>query len=202
MEKNVWIEIEFVSTFRLEGKDELVSELKENYNVQARDKWLPAACEDTEMFFRILLNSPLGEFFQQIVVPGLQWDLTKSAIALAFTALTKFVKRNKEVNIQKLDLAFDDIIIRVEDIRNEVTYGHLAQLFSELYKHVTYLRSQGLEGIVQIILPFEADTDENGNPFYISSTSEAPYTKQLWKVIYENGCMDCYYNPELQKIMD
>lgn len=197
---NVWIRIDVNSYSLLDGTDDFVNELKKDYPVQFRKIWYPAACEGTEIVIQFFTDSSLGSFLTNVVFAGIAYDITKSLFKKAWNALLKFMEHNDAIDIQPLDFVFNDITIRIDDVTRD-NYLNLALLFQQLRRHIIKLESNGIKNISLIRLPV---VGEESADFNVSEEvrSGQKYSDCIWYVEYDLGCNVCYYNSNMEEIMD
>lgn len=195
---NIWIRITFNSYNNLDDKDALISELRQVCPVQEGKRWYSHACTGLEFVVEFFINSPLSDFIKGIVLPGLAWDATKTALKKISSAFSTFLAKNEGFDLQHLQLTFDDVVIKVNGID---TYGFLLRLYQMLPHHLEVLSRIGITDVVKIELPFiEGDeTDKYGNKEYYYPPLDTPEDEYLWKITYLLGCESCYYKPSTEK---
>lgn len=199
-EPNIWISINVNSYSLLEGTDDFVSELKENYPVQFRKNWYPATCEGTEIIIQFFTDTALGSFLSNVVFAGIAYDITKSIFKKAWEALLKFIERNNAIDIQQLEFISDDITIRIDDVMND-NYLNLALLVQQLHEHLKNLDSKGIKKISLIRLPVVGEESADFNvPEEIQNGKK--FTDCIWCVEYDLGCNWCYYNSSTGELID
>jgi hypothetical protein len=199
MNNDIWIQITFNSKEHYKGKDKLIEELRQVCVVQERKLWYPAADSGSEFIVEILINSPLAQFIQNVVVAGLAWDALKFGCTKVWDAFSKFVKKNGYIDLQTLSLTFNDATIIVNGILGD-NYGFLVKLFKCLPKHWAKMQEIGLKDIIEIelpLLPCESSEKEN---YYIDYENQTP-ENCLWSIRYELGLEICHYNPKMMKIV-
>lgn len=194
---NIWVRINVNANSRLEGTDEFIKELKENYTVQYRREWYPSACEGTELILQFFIDTALGNFFSNVVVTGIAYDITKSLFKKAWEAILKFIERNSAIDIQPLEFVFNDVTICIEDVRKN-NYAYLALLFQQLHHHINIMELNGVKEISYIRLPVVGEEFANLNvPEEVKCGQK--FTDCIWYVKYDLGCSVCYYNSDTEK---
>lgn len=193
---NIWIKLTFNTYNLLQGKEELVEELRKECVVQEKQLWYPAACTGTEFLAEILINSPLSEFINDIVIPGIAWDLLKTSIKNIVKSFAAFIEKNREFDLQELKFTFNDIVLTINDVDSN-NYGNLLKLYKNLPAHLKTLNKLNIKDIIEIELPFveSKETDEFGNKEYYYPPLDTPETDFLWKITYNYGLDTCFYNP-------
>ena len=200
MENNVWIRITFITASQLKGEDELVNELKEICVVQSPKKHLAAFCSGFEFFTELYLNVTLEEFIKNVVITGLAWDGTKAVIAKIWEAFKKFLERNDSFDLQRLQLNFDDAVIRINGVSS---YGFLLRLYQSFPHHFEVFRKNGMAEISLIRLPYiEKQDEETGRIKMEDPDFDPPEEEYLWRVEYLNGCNVCYYKPATEEFWE
>lgn len=200
MENNVWIRITFITASQLKGEDELVNELKEICVVQSPKKHLAAFCSGFEFFTELYLNVTLEEFIKNVVITGLAWDGTKAVIAKIWEAFKKFLERNDSFDLQRLQLNFDDAVIRINGVSS---YGFLLRLYQIFPHHFEVFRKNGMAEISLIRLPYiEKQDEETGRIKMEDPDFDTPEEEYLWRVEYLNGCNVCYYKPATEEFWE
>ncbi len=198
---NLWIRITFNSNNYLKEKESFVSELKKVCPVQVREEWYPSACTCFEFYVELFINSPLGVFIKEIVIPGMAFEMTKSAFFSISNSLKAFLDKNEEFNLEYLQLSFDDITIKINDV---ISYGFLLRFSKSLPHHLEVLKSLDVTEISMIELPFIQSNDYNEDYDYplLSPTDEDSEEEYIWKITYLYGCDHCYYSPYHEKLVD
>jgi len=200
MENNVWIRITFITASQLKGEDELVNELKEICVVQSPKKHLAAFCSGFEFFTELYLNVTLEEFIKNVVITGLAWDGTRAVIAKIWEAFKKFLERNDSFDLQRLQLNFDDAVIRINGVSS---YGFLLRLYQSFPHHFEVFRKNGMAEISLIRLPYiEKQDEETGRIKMEDPDFDTPEEEYLWRVEYLNGCNVCYYKPATEEFWE
>lgn len=178
----------------------MVNELKEICVVQSPKKHLAAFCSGFEFFTELYLNVTLEEFIKNVVITGLAWDGTKAVIAKIWEAFKKFLERNDSFDLQRLQLNFDDAVIRINGVSS---YGFLLRLYQSFPHHFEVFRKNGMVEISLIRLPYIEKQDEETGRIKMEDpdfdTSEEEY---LWRVEYLNGCNVCYYKPATEEFWE
>ena len=200
MNNDIWIKITFNCESNLEGKEELIEDLRKVCVVQERKLWYPAACTGSEFFAEILFNSPLTQFIQNIVIPGLAWDALKFGCSKVWEAFSKFAKKNEGFDLQTLTLTFNDASVNVNGTLGN-HYGFLVHLFQCLPKHWAKFQALGLKDIIKIELPvlpnkYNVELLQQ----YCTEEDKTP-ENCLWYLEYELGLENIYYSPALMKIV-
>lgn len=199
MEHNLWIRIEFNNTCYLEGRDELIKELVKVCPVQTRNSWYPAAFPGLEFFVDINLNLTLHDFVNNVIIPGVQCWAVGEACSKVWSAFSKFLKKNKEYDIQQLKLYFNDVVIT---FRGSPSYGTMMKVYQSLPHHLDILQENGITEISEIRFPYcEVVDEETGEKTYKESFWDNTDDDLLWKVRYMLGCEICYYNPNTEKVI-
>lgn len=200
MTNDIWIKITFNSKEQVEGKDELMEELRQVCVVQERKLWYPSCDSGTEFFVEILFNSPLSLFIQNVVIPGLAWDALKICCSKLWDAFTKFERKNGGVDLQTLTLTFNDATVKVNGTLGN-NYFFLVRLFQCLPNHWERLQELGLKDIIKIELPvLPNDNSIELLEKYCTEEDETP-ENCLWYIRYELGFENCYYSPALLKVV-
>ena len=203
METNVWINITFNADNRIEGKDEFLGALKqEGVIVQEREKWIPAFGTGLEIpSFYVLVNSTIVKTIVGMLAGGMLYDMVEKYIPHLFTSLHKLQSQNKELTIGCLDFEFNDITIKLKDLRN-VDYISLLNAFVDMPNHIEYLNQNGISAIKEISLPYELNVNysEDDTRKYIAPDEFTDNTEYLWRIEYYKGCEHCYYNPRTHAI--
>ena len=200
MENNVWIRITFITASQLKGEDELVNELKEICVVQSPKKHLAAFCSGFEFFTELYLNVTLEDFIKNVVITGLAWDGTRAVIAKIWEAFKKFLERNDSFDLQRLQLNFDDAVIRINGVSS---YGFLLRLYQSFPHHFEVFRKNGMAEISLIRLPYiEKQDEETGRIKMEDPDFDTPEEEYLWRVEYLNGCNVCYYKPATEEFWE
>lgn len=182
---------------QLQGLDEFESDLSKMYNVQHTERWIPAFATGTELGLIFTIGSCILPFIKNVVIPGLEWDLIKDVFSALWKGLDKLSKKNDEFDIQTLELQFNDVTIKVNDVMAG-NYGSLTKLFVSMYEQLQNLRKQGIEDICQIEVPFvKDDVSEEG---FRQDFAEDDFNGYWWKVTYLKGCSQCWFNPESGEI--
>ena len=188
MESNNWIIVKEVSSSNIVGVTEFVSELRQDYHVQYHKRWLPAACEGTELWISVFSNYSLESFLISSVLGGLTFDILKQfAFLPLIRALKKLYEKNEgNVNLQALDLEFDDIKVRIDDL-DSMAISTVSSVFQEIVKVIPFLHSRDVTDIVEIRLPVMLYKyfSEEEIPSTMREEDESVF---LWRVDYNNGC--------------
>ena len=196
---NIWVRVNVNSHNYLKETDDLVKELKENYPVQYRKEWYPAACEGTEIIIQFFTDTALGAFLSNVVLGGIAYDITKSIFKKSWEALQRFIVRNKAIDIQSLEFVFDDITICIENVQSD-NYLNLVLLFQQLHRHIKIFEANGIKDICLIRLPVvgeeyaDLDIQEDEIDGYMFANS-------ISYVQYDLGCNICYYNSNTGKVI-
>ena len=199
MENNLWIRIEFNDYNLLQGKDELLNELREVCTVQSRNKWYPAACTGLEFLVDINFNLTLQEFVNNVIIPGFEYWVVGKAFSKIWSAFKAFLEKNKEYDIQSLKLYFNDVVIT---FRGSPSYGTMMKVYQSLPRHLDILQENGITEISEIRFPYcEVVDEETGEKTYKESFWDNTDDDLLWKVRYMLGCESCYYNPNTEKVI-
>lgn len=199
---NIWIKLTFNTYNLLEDKEELVEELRKECTVQEKQHWYPAVCSGTEFLAEILINSPLSEFINDIVIPGLAWDMLKTSIKNIVKSFATFIEKNKEFDLQELKFTFNDIVLTINGVDGN-NYGNLLKLYNSLPAHLKTFNRLNIKNIIGIELPFieSEETDKYGNKEYYYPPLDTPETEILWKITYHYGLDVCYYNPTRKEVI-
>lgn len=200
MNNDIWIKITFNSKENVEGKDELINELRQVCVVQERKLWYPSFDFGSEFFAEVLFNCDLAKFIQNVVIAGIAWDAIKIACIKVWSAFAKFAERNEGTDLQTLTLNFNDAIIKVNGILGD-NYLFLVKLFQCLPKHWNKLQELKLNDIIKIELPvLPNDHSVELLEKYCTEEDETP-ENCLWHIHYELGLENCYYSPLKKKIV-
>ena len=200
MNNNIWIKITFNSKEKVEGKDELLEELRQVCVVQERKLWYPSFDSGSEFFAEVLFNCDLAKFVHDVVIAGLAWDAIKIACIKVWKAFTTFAERNEGLDLQKLTLTFNDATIQVNGILGN-NYLFLVKLFQCLPKHWNKFRELKLKDIIKVELPvLPNDNSVELLDKYCPKEDDTP-ENCLWYMRYELGLETCYYCPSLMKIV-
>lgn len=200
MENNgVWIRIQFNTYNLYEGSDDLVKELKEICPVQSSTKWYPAACTGYELLLSIDFNLSLSAFINNVLIPGAEFAGVCYAAKSIWKIFDKFITKNDTIEIQELNLNFDDVTIEIESV---MSYTALQKVYNDISDHLQYLESKNIKDIYKIKLPFIKDIDDKDKPYYRKWSLEDGDDEELfWEIIYERGLERCFYNPNLKEII-
>lgn len=195
--QKITVKVTTFTTCMVEGMDEVEEELRKMYNVQHREEWIPACCGSFELGLCVGIGGLFLDFFSEIVVPGLKWDLTKGVFSALWKALEKLSKRTEEFDIRCMEFQFDDITINVGDVMAN-NYGSIMRLFLKIHENVQYLQSKGIDGINKISVPFMPNEYEEGTFEYAAPCDN--YDHCWWKVSYLSGCNKLFFNPDTKEI--
>lgn len=194
-----WIRIQFNTYNQYDGSDELVKELKEICPVQASTQWYPAACTGLEMLLSLNFNLSLSAFLNNVLIPGVEFAGVCAAAKAIWKCFDRFYKKNEAIEIQELELTFDDVTILFENV---MSYEALKTFYHELPEHIQYLESEGIKRISKIRLPYIKGEDEEGNMTYREWSLEDGDEEELfWKITYERGLERCLYNPQKKEVI-
>lgn len=195
---DIWIKITFNSKVKVEGKDELIDELRQVCVVQERKLWYPSCDSGAEFFVEILLNSPIASFIKNVVVPGIAWDALKISCYKIWEAFSKFEKKNEGFDLQSLTLTFNDVTVKINGTLGD-SYLFLVRLSQCLPNHWAKFQELGLKEIIKIELPvLPNDNSVELLEKYCTDEVETP-ENCLWYIQYELGLESCYYSPTLMK---
>lgn len=197
---DIWIQLTFNSNGDLEGKDELIEELRKVCVVQERKEWYPAACTGSEFFAALNFNLTLTAFLNNVLIPGAElWAFTAACKAV-WKAFGNFLKKNEGFELQTLTLTFNDATIVVnETLENH--YGFLVSLYQILPKHWAKLQKLGLKNIDRIELPvLPNDNSIDLLEKYCTDDEKSP-ENCLWMIRYELGLEYCYYCPAIMDVV-
>ena len=200
MTNDVWIKITFNSKERVEGKEEMIEELRQVCVVQERKLWYASFDSGSEFFAEVLFNTGLGLFIKNVVVPGLEWDAIKYACSKIWSAFSKFAERNDGLDLQTLTLSFNDATVKVNGTLGD-NYLFLVKLFQCLPKHWAKFQSIGISDIIKIelpVLPNEHNVELLQQ--YCTEDEETP-ENCLWYIRYQLGLESAYYSPALMKLL-
>ncbi len=200
MSNDIWIQLTFNSNGQLEGKEELIEELREVCVVQEHKKWYPAACTGAEFFAALNFNLTFTAFLNNVLIPGAElWAFTTACKAI-WKTFSNFLKKNEGFELQILTLTFNDATIVVnETLENH--YGFLVRLFQSLPKHWAKLQELGLKNIDRIELPvLPSDDSVDLLEKYCPEEVVTP-ENCLWLIRYELGLECCYYCPTMMKVV-
>ena len=122
-------------------------------------------------------------------------------LAKIWKAFKGFVERNhNSVDLQKLQLCFNDAVIMVNGVES---YGFLLRLYQSFPHHFAVFQKEGLTDISLISLPYVENTnEETGRTRMENPDFETPEEEYLWRVEYLNGCNVCYYNPAKEEFVE
>ena len=192
MENKIWIRIESNNYCLLEGKDELIENLRQVCVVQEKKVWYPAACTGFEFVSEILFNSTLSEFIQNIVVGGLAWDVIKKTCVKILESLGNFAQKNNEFDFGNWKLCFDDVTIIVSENLN---YAQIVNIYQKFPYHLENLKKKDISQITQIELMYYESIKEESHKTEIKKVCDVSENELLWKVWNSYGCGRCYYIP-------
>lgn len=200
MTNDIWIKITFNSKEQVEGKNELIEELRQVCVVQERKLWYASADTGAEFFAEVLFNTPLGQFVQNVVIGGLVWDALKMSCAKIWDAFSTFAKKNGSIDLQSLTFSFNDATVKINGTLGD-NYGFLVRLFQSLPKHWAKFQELGIKDIIKIELPvLPNDHSVELLEKYCTEEVETP-ENCLWMIRYELGLESCYYSPAKMEIV-
>lgn len=189
---NVWLRVSINNNSLLKGTEDLIAELKSSYPVQFRKEWYPAAYVGTEIVFQFFAEMSFASFLTDVVFAGIAWDLTKSIFSKAWDAITSYVHKNENYDIQHLDFTFDDITIRVNYVMPD-NFESLMRLFQQLHSHIRYLHDNEVNNVSKITLPvLGEELAELGE--FSDVYDGTDFTTCIWRIDYDLGLNRCYYN--------
>ena len=197
MAQRITVRVTTYTTCMVEGEEEVEEELRKMYNVQSSKEWLPACCGSFEMGLCVTIGGFFLKYFNDIVLPGLAWDASKSVFSALWKALEKLSNRTEEFDIRCMEFMFDDITIKVGDVMAN-NYGSIMRLFLKIHENVQYLQSKGLEGINKISVPFIPSEFDKEKFEYAAPMDN--YDNCWWKVSYLHGCNKLFFNPETKEM--
>lgn len=197
IENKIWIRIQINNKSELEGKEELVTMLRELCPVQERKIWYPSACTGMEFLLSLNFNLSIIDFLNNVLIPGGEYWLLSETVKKIWSVFSDFLKKNKGSDLQKLDFIFDDVII---EITHNPSYGTLLGLYRDFPRHIKILQKQSITEISKIVMPYklEINEDEGTQNFVPSYWDEE---EQWWRVEYLWGCENCFYNPSTEKLI-
>lgn len=193
--QSIGIRIVTIVPNAIEGLDEFNSELSKYYNLTTEKKWAPACGSGVAIGIIITVG---GYYLNNVVIPGILWDRSKSVFQKLWDELYRLYERNDDnLEVEMMEFRFNDITIRVHN-RDLQSYGAMLKLFQGLNGHISYLHRKGIEEVNLIELPYvkaecEDEVIYNCEPY--ESVDE-----YVWKVSYLNGCSELYYNPFTREI--
>lgn len=199
MENKTWIRIGFNNACYLEGKDELLKELREVCPVQSRDEWLPSAFPGFELFLDINFNLNLHDFINNVVIPNAEFIGLIKVCKQIWTAFKSFLDKNEEYDFQHFNLYFDDVVIV---FRGNPSYGTMMKVYQSLHHHLDVLEKNNITEISEIRFPYcEEENEKTGETEYMETYWDNEDKELLWKVKYMLGCETCFYNPQKESII-
>lgn len=192
------------------GLNEFKEEIKKDYPVQDRPKWIPSYSEGNEFWLDVFINSPAFEFVKNIVIGGLAWDLIKlGAKKINLKPLLQSIEKLLDQNIGTISfenvlLEFDDITIKIIGV-NECFISNLSRIFDALYKEIPYLQSKGLKNISRIVIPVTKSEENNEVRYSYGlddlSTNEQDFLTN-WEIFAGFGCQRFIYNLKDRSIIE
>lgn len=190
------------------GLDEFKKELKNEYLLQSRPKWIPSFSEGHEFWLDVFINSPAFDFIKSVVVGGLTWDLIKLGIKkISLKPLIQsieklLIKNETSICFENLIFEFDDITIKIIGINNNFL-SNLSRVFNSLYKEIPYLQSQGLTDISRIVLPIYKFEGNNEIKFSYGQIDDFyNETDYNWEIFSGFGCQKFIYNLKDKSILE
>ena len=194
-----WIRIEFNTNNQYEGAEELVRELKETCPVQSSTRWHASYCTGLELLLSLNFNLSLTAFLNNVIIPGAQFALTCAAVKSIWKIFENFYKKNQAIQIDRLEINFDDVTIIVEYV---MSYGKLVKLCQEFPEHHKILESHGIMNICKIVLPYIENEGEDADrkPYRLWSLEDDDENEIYWRIVYERGLETCFYKPS-QKVI-
>ena len=199
MDNQIWIRIEFNNDCHLQGKEELLDELREVCPVQVRNKWYPSAFPGLEFLVSLNFNLSLAEFVNNVVIPNVEFLALYKVCSKVWDAFRRFLEKNKDFDLQQLNLTYDDVVIRFKGSPN---YVAMVQFYQNIGHHLQVLQNNNITDIFEISLPYaEVEDDEKGSKSIREVWWDYPDADLLWKIKYMLGCETCYYNPVNETIV-
>ena len=197
---DIWIRIEFNTNNQYEGTDELLEELREICPVQAPTKWYPAACSGLELVLALNFNLSLTAFINNVLIPGAEFAGVGAVAKRVWKCFEKFYRRNKAIELKKLELTFDDVTLL---FKNVMSHDALLKFYCDFPEHLCYLEGEGIKNICNIRLPYISEIDEaTGKVSYREwSLEDGDDEVIFWMVDYERGLEKCFYNPQKREVI-
>lgn len=192
----LWIRLNFNSYNTLKGKDEFVKELREEYIVQVRDVWYPAACEGTEFVMQVLAHI---EGLKDSAIYAIELDIIAACFKKLWKSLTKFTESNDSYYLT-LELTFDEITFKFHDVCPG-NYGSLMQLIAHIHEHLQILRHNQIDHICHIDVNCNVPEELIEKKNYEFSDYSI-FQKSIWKIDYERGLESCYYDSSSRLIIE
>jgi len=199
---NIFIEFDY-NEREIEGVEDFKNELKKQYLIQCKPRYIPAFSEGGETWITVFVNSNFFEFAKDVIVYGLTWDLLKKGSTQYFfkpfySALKNLEKANRKsykLRIQSLKFQFDDIDIILGGIEPH-RIAIISKIFNEINKRKESIEQNITLKISKIETPIfhNPAIDKKGYSPYLLETSCGQsidsYFK-MWKIWF-NRNRDCY----------
>lgn len=184
-----WVQITEVANSNLEGIEDIVIELKRCFIVQYKKKWLPAYCTGFEFWVNLFTNVSLCD----IIRDGIVYEAVKRLVLKPLIkSLEKVAEYNKGMDFEDISLEFDDVKIVIENLEGS-KIGIVSMVFTELIKAVPFLKSKGIDNISEIYIPanYSSNIDDKQVCNDCSNVKDSVF---IWRVIYDFGCSELFFN--------
>ncbi len=176
---------------------EFEAELRKFYIFQSSEQWEPAYGSGTEI--GILISISIGWFFNNVIIPGIAYDLFKKFIRRLYLAFKKLNNPCKKADLLNIECIIDGVTIVIDgDLADSPKC--LLRIAQDFYDNYLYLKKQGINAINKISMPYEKVPNIKA---HFSQMIDLPLSNDYWwKISYSNGCSICYYNPSSKIIID
>ena len=177
--------------------NEFEAELRKYYIFQSSEQWKPACGSGTEI--GILISISIGWFFNDVIIPGMAYDLFKKFIRRLYHSFKKLNNPCKKADLLTIECIIDGVTIVIEgDLADSPK--HLLRIAKDFYDNYLYLKKQGINAINKISMPYEKVPNIKA---HFSQMIDLPQSNNYWwEISYLNGCSICYYNPSSKIIID
>ena len=177
--------------------NEFEAELRKYYIFQSSEQWKPACGSGTEI--GILISISIGWFFNNVIIPGIAYDLFKKFIRRLYHSFKKLNNPCKKADLLTIECIIDGVTIVIEgDLADSPK--HLLRIAKDFYDNYLYLKKQGINAINKISMPYEKVPNIKA---HFSQMIDLPQSNNYWwEISYLNGCSICYYNPSSKIIID
>ena len=176
----------------IKGIEDFNVNLRDEYQVYEKPKWLPAAGGNYEMWFDFFINSPILSFIGGAIVGGVIYDFAKSYVFKPFwdalTSLNNINEGNLEVQTYRFN--FEDVTICVYGVFTNYT-SIFGAIFNEIYKQIPFLQKQELtRDLYEIHMPVN---EENGQIDIWEGPQDSNEYLNCWRIDTDYGVMHYLY---------